>query len=86
LKLGSTARTGTLVSLGEKITDALRSSTAEGRWGWAPYLMLWIGLTLGATTGALSYRPLGAHALFLPTAALVLLAVVSAAALRRTPE
>lgn len=73
--MGLTYVTGTLVSLGDKLADALRPSSRQHRWAWLPHLAHWCALVLGAIGGALAYRTWGAHALLIPagcTAALSL--------------
>lgn len=78
-KTALTYVTGTLVSLGETIADAFGAEPKE-RWAWVPYLLLWIGLVIGAAIGAQIYAELGVKALLWPAAALVLLAAITAAA------
>lgn len=80
--MGLTYVTGTLVSLGDKLADALRGDR-HARWAWAANLLHWCGLALGATCGALAYRAWGMSALVLPAAAAAALAIVTATARRR---
>ena len=82
-KMSLTYVTGTLVSFGEKLADACMSSQPHERWAWLPYLLLWVGLMLGAAAGALTYRWVHLHALFLPAAAVLLLTVITAGSVRR---
>ena len=76
VRIGLTYMTGALVKLGKGITAAL---LGEDRFAWAPHLLLWLGLVLGAAVGALAYRHLGAHALW---AAAALMALLAAAAVK----
>lgn len=76
--LGLSYVTGTLVSLGDKVADALRGR--RERWAWAPNLFHWCGLALGATCGALAYREWGTSALLAPAVITAALAVVTATA------
>ena len=52
LPVGLTYMTGTLVKLGQAIAGAFLN---ENQLAWLPYLLHWIGLMLGAITGALLY-------------------------------
>ena len=60
VRIGLTYMTGTLVKLGKRLTAALLGGDPLG---WAPFLLLWLGLLTGAVTGALAYRSFGVHAL-----------------------
>jgi uncharacterized membrane protein YoaK (UPF0700 family) len=64
--------TGALVKTGQRMATAL---TGGDRWAWAPYLLLWGSLTLGAGLGAASYLRVGAAAVWAPAALTALLAV-----------
>jgi uncharacterized membrane protein YoaK (UPF0700 family) len=77
--IGLTYMTGTLVKLGQHLTRAL---TGGPRWGWRPYLLLWLGLTAGATTGALAWPYLGLNNLWIAACAAATAAVVA----RRLPD
>ncbi|MCX7305256.1 MAG: DUF1275 family protein [Hyphomicrobiales bacterium] len=68
-----TYMTGNLVKLGQAIVAAFQGG---GRWGWLPFLLLWVGLVTGAVCGAVAYGEIGLTALWLPTIGLVGLAVV----------
>jgi len=72
--IGLTYMTGTLVKTGQRLTAALRGGD---RWGWLPFLLLWLGLVAGAVLGALSYRALGLHALWIATAWAAVLALLA---------
>jgi uncharacterized membrane protein YoaK (UPF0700 family) len=74
VRIGVTYMTGTLVKLGKHITAAL---TGGDRLGWAPYLLLWLGLVAGAVLGAWAYAGMGARALWVAAAAMALLAAVA---------
>lgn len=77
--LGLSYVTGTLVSLGDKVADALRGGRRH-RWAWAPNLFHWCGLALGAGCGALAYQQWGMSALIMPAIVTAALAVVTATA------
>ncbi len=79
-KTALTYVTGTLVNLGEKIGDAFGASEPDKRWAWVPYLLLWVGLVIGAAIGSRIYADLGVRALNGPAAVLVLFAAITAAA------
>jgi uncharacterized membrane protein YoaK (UPF0700 family) len=66
VQIGLTYMTGTLVKLGQRITAALLGGAP---WAWAPYLMLWLGLVLGAVTGAGAYAHFGLGSLWFAAAA-----------------
>jgi uncharacterized membrane protein YoaK (UPF0700 family) len=77
--MGLSYVTGTLVSFGDKLADAIRGGR-ERRWAWAPSLLHWCGLALGAIFGALAYRAWGMSALLVPAGAAAMLAAVTAVA------
>jgi len=62
VSIGVTYMTGTLVRMGQRIAAAF---TGGNRWDWLPYALLWSGLVLGATLGALIYGWIGLQALWL---------------------
>lgn len=70
--IGLTYMTGTLVKFGQHLTAAL---TGGPRWGWRPYLFLWLGLAGGAVLGALTYARLGMNDLWLAAAAAAMFAI-----------
>ena len=76
VSVGVTYMTGTLVKVGQHLTAAL---TGGPRFGWAPYLLLWLGLVLGAMAGAFVFPALGLRALWLAVAFTALLLVLAAA-------
>jgi uncharacterized membrane protein YoaK (UPF0700 family) len=75
VRIGLTYMTGTLVKGGQRIAAALMGGE---RWGWAPYLLQWCGLTVGAVCGALAYPRLGLGSLWIAVAALILAAFAAA--------
>jgi uncharacterized membrane protein YoaK (UPF0700 family) len=72
--IGLTYMTGTLVKLGQRITAALFGGD---RLGWAPYLMLWLGLVGGALAGAVAYNWIGLSGLWFAAAAAAIFALAS---------
>ena len=75
VRLGLTYMTGALVKLGKAITATLMGGD---RFGWAPHLLLWLGLVAGAALGALAFHRLGPAALWIAAAAMALLALAAA--------
>lgn len=63
--IGVTYMTGTLVKFGQRIAAALLGGE---RWGWAPYLALWVGLLSGGYCGAMLYGTTGTGALWVAAA------------------
>lgn len=74
---GVTYLSGTLVRMGQKAANALMGD--GDRWGWVPYLTLWLGFVSGAVLGAASHLHWGWGALWAAPAA----AAVITVALRR---
>jgi uncharacterized membrane protein YoaK (UPF0700 family) len=74
VRIGLTYMTGALVKLGKRLTAAL---FGEDRGGWAPYLLLWLALAVGAALGAMSYRWFGTAALWAGALATALLGVLA---------
>ena len=74
-KTSLTYVTGTLVSLGENLADAISGPL----FNWVPYALMWCGMVVGASVGALLYAQVGLHALAFPAAAAASLAVLLAA-------
>lgn len=62
VRIGLTYMTGTLVKLGQHITTALLGGD---RFGWLPYLLLWLGLATGGLIGALVYSQIGSGGLWI---------------------
>ena len=75
VRIGLTYMTGTLVKLGKAITAAL---LGEDRFGWAPHLLLWLGLVAGAALGAVAFNALGPAALWIAAAVMAALAALAA--------
>jgi uncharacterized membrane protein YoaK (UPF0700 family) len=73
--IGLTYMTGSLVRIGQKLAGALMGD--RDRWGWVPYLALWLGFLAGAVSGAASQLHWGWDALWLAAliAALLTLAL-----------
>lgn len=78
--VGLTYMTGALVKAGQRIAAAL---TGGDRWAWAPFALLWAGLSLGGALGAAAYLKLGVTALWTVAGLLAALAVLSAGWERR---
>ncbi len=62
VSIGVTYMTGTLVKLGQRLAVTI---IGGDRWGWVPYLMLWVGLVAGAVAGATLYAILGTGSLWI---------------------
>lgn len=69
-----TYMTGTLVKMGQRFVDAFFGGSHSA---WLGHLKMWGGLTAGAFTGALVYRWLGIHSLYIVTALTWAVTVVS---------
>ncbi|WP_066800294.1 YoaK family protein [Sphingomonas soli] len=68
---GVTYLSGTLVRVGQKAANALMGD--KDRWGWVPYLTLWLGFVAGVVMGAASQFRWSWNALWAaPVAAAVL--------------
>jgi len=74
VSIGVTYMTGTLVKFGQHLAAALAGGP---RFAWAPYLLLWLGLVAGAFAGAAVFPTLELGALWIATAAAVLLLAVA---------
>ena len=74
VRIGLTYMTGALVKLGKGVTTALLGGD---RFGWAPYLLLWMGLVLGAAFGALAFSLLGSGALWIAAGLMTVLSALS---------
>ncbi len=75
VSIGLTYMTGTLVKVGQRITAA---AWGDDPFGWAPYLLLWLGLLGGAIAGAEAYGDLGLRGLWIAAGIAAVLAVVAA--------
>lgn len=73
VSIGVTYMTGTLVRMGQRLAAAF---TGGNRWDWIPYALLWSGLVLGATFGALVYGWIGLQSLWLAAAFAAVLTIV----------
>jgi uncharacterized membrane protein YoaK (UPF0700 family) len=71
--VGLTYMTGALVKAGQRIAATL---TGGDRWAWAPYALLWAGLSLGGALGAAAYLRLGVLALWAAAVVVAILATV----------
>jgi len=71
--IGLTYMTGTLVKIGQRLSTALMG---EDKWGWVPFLLLWLGLIAGAAAGASAYSRLGLGGLWPAAAAAFVLALL----------
>ena len=80
VRIPLTYMTGTLVKLGQGIALAL---TGSDRGTWPRYLALWAAITVGAILGAATFALLGAMALWLATAALIVCTVLDVVLPRR---
>lgn len=74
--IGLTYMTGTLVKMSQRLVTAL---TGGDRFAWLPYLMLWLGLIVGAVAGALAYPRTGLEGLWIAGGLAGVLASLSAA-------
>ena len=75
VRIGLTYMTGALVKGGQHIATALLGGN---RWAWAPYLLQWLALAMGAIAGALVYPWLGLGALWIAALAMLIAAIVAA--------
>jgi len=75
VRIGLTYMTGTLVKVGQRVAAA---AAGGDRLSWAPYLLLWAGLVLGAVAGAATYPMLGLRSLWIAAAAAAVLAIAAA--------
>lgn len=71
VSIGLTYMTGTLVKLGQRIAGGL---TGGPRFAWLPYALLWLGLVIGAVTGAVAWPLIGLAGLWFAVAAALVLA------------
>jgi uncharacterized membrane protein YoaK (UPF0700 family) len=73
--LGLTYMTGALVKVGQLLAAAL---TGKPRWDWAPNLLLWGALVIGAFVGALAYHWINLAAIWFAAAAALALSAMTA--------
>ena len=74
VSVGVTYMTGTLVKFGQHLAGTLAGGA---RYAWLPYLLLWLGLILGALTGTALYPLFGLQALWIAVAFSGLLLAIS---------
>ena len=72
--IGVTYMTGTLVKVGQHLATAVAGGA---RFGWLPYLGLWLGLLAGGVAGAFADFALGLDAIWLAAGAATLLALAA---------
>ncbi len=77
---GLTYMTGTLVRIGQRLADAL---SGGDRWGWLPWLLLWMGLVGGGVVGAIAWLRFESGALWIGCTIAALLAFLSLDFVRR---
>jgi len=70
IPVGVTYMTGALVKFAQQLVIAL---TGGPRYGWAPYLLLWLGLVGGAIAGGAAFPALGLRALWIAVGFTILL-------------
>jgi uncharacterized membrane protein YoaK (UPF0700 family) len=75
VRIGLTYMTGTLVKIGQRLTTALMGGE---RFGWLPFLLLWLGLIAGAVLGAGVYPHLGLNGLWIASAFAAACAAIAA--------
>ena len=73
--IGLTYMTGALVKAGQRFATTILGGD---RLGWAPYLLLWVGLVAGGVAGALASKCFGAAGTWFAAAAAAGLAFASA--------
>jgi uncharacterized membrane protein YoaK (UPF0700 family) len=71
VSIGISYMTGSLVKLGQRIAAAI---LGFDRFGWVPYLLLWLCFVAGVLAGATVYPHLGLSGLWVPASAAALLA------------
>jgi uncharacterized membrane protein YoaK (UPF0700 family) len=69
-----TYMTGTIVKLRRCLAAALQGRVATG---WGSYLLLWTGLLVGATIGAIAYSGIGMAAIWAAAGSAAILALVT---------
>jgi uncharacterized membrane protein YoaK (UPF0700 family) len=75
-KVGLTYVTGTLVTFGRELADAVSGRTSW--WAWSGNLTLWLAMAAGATAGAASFAWLGFGSLAIPAVSVLVLAAATA--------
>jgi uncharacterized membrane protein YoaK (UPF0700 family) len=79
VRIGLTYMTGTLVKCGQRIAAALRGGD---KFGWLPFLSMWLSLLCGAVAGAAIFPRLGLSGLWIAAAVALVSALFAAAFLR----
>ena len=74
VRIGLTYMTGTLVKTGQRLAVALNGGE---RWGWLPFLRLWLGLIFGAVAGAMSFGAFGMRGLWVAAAVSAVLSLIT---------
>lgn len=74
VSIGLTYMTGALVRMAQNITKALLGGP---RFDWLPFLLLWCGLILGATGGAIAHAAVQLNALWIAAAVAAFLALAA---------
>jgi uncharacterized membrane protein YoaK (UPF0700 family) len=74
VRISLTYVTGTLVKFGRQAAIALAGGD---RWGWLPYILLWLSFSAGAVGGVAVYLWIGLSGLWAASAAALLLALRS---------
>ncbi len=74
VSFGLTYMTGALVKIGQGLATMFMGG---GSLLWLPYLLLWIGLILGAASGALLFQHFGFYGLWLASAMAMVFAVIN---------
>jgi uncharacterized membrane protein YoaK (UPF0700 family) len=82
VRFGLTYMTGALVKAGQRLALALRGGP---RFDWAPYLLQWSALAVGAALGAAAYPAAGLSGLWIAAAVAIALALYSARLRHREP-
>ena len=75
VSIALTYMTGALVKFGQRVAGAIMG---EDRWGWLPYLVMWVSFVTGAVLGALA-EGYGHGAIWVGAGAAALLAAYAAA-------
>lgn len=74
VSFGLTYMTGALVKIGQGVASVIRGGTKTI---WVPYLILWLGLIVGAVIGAALFATFAIFSLWMPAALAALFAVIS---------
>jgi uncharacterized membrane protein YoaK (UPF0700 family) len=83
VSIGVTYMTGSLVRLGQKAAGTLMGDA--DRWGWVPYLALWLGFVCGVVLGTAAHMKWDWDAMWLAPVAAAVLTVMLARASRPSP-